>query len=92
MLCSDGLSDVVTEATLRDALMRYADRDQAVNELIELAIRGGGPDNITCIVADVVDEGATPAGPGLRGGRRGIERPTAGRCCAPTARPGVPTC
>src|SRR5258706_204366 len=42
MLCSDGLSDVVTEATLRDALMRYADRDQAVNELIELAIVGGG--------------------------------------------------
>ncbi len=53
MLCSDGLSDVVTEATLRETLMRDADRDQAVNQLI---------DNITCIVADVVDEGATPAG------------------------------
>ena len=62
MLCSDGLSDVVTEATLRETLMRDADRDQAVNQLIDLAIRGGGPDNITCIVADVVDEGAPPAG------------------------------
>ena len=62
MLCSDGLSDVVTEATLRETLMRYPDRDQAVTELIDLAIRGGGPDNITCIVADVVDEVSEPAG------------------------------
>jgi len=62
MLCSDGLSDVVTEATLRETLMRFADRDQAVTELIELAIRGGGPDNITCIVADVVDEVTEPTG------------------------------
>ena len=62
MLCSDGLSDVVTEATLHETLMRFADRDQAVTELIELAIRGGGPDNITCIVADVVDEVTEPTG------------------------------
>src|SRR5690348_14046669 len=62
MVCSDGLSDVVTEATLRETLTRFADRDQAVTELIELAIRGGGPDNITCIVADVVDEVTEPTG------------------------------
>jgi serine/threonine protein phosphatase PrpC len=62
LLCSDGLSDVVSEETLHKALMLYTDRDQAVNQLIELAIRGGGPDNITCIVADVVDEVAEPAG------------------------------
>ena len=29
--------------------------DDAVLQLVELAIKGGGPDNITCIVADVVD-------------------------------------
>jgi PPM family protein phosphatase len=62
MLCSDGLSDVVTEATLREALVRYPDRGQAVEQLIDLAIRGGGPDNITCIVADVVDEEPGPDG------------------------------
>jgi PPM family protein phosphatase len=61
LLCSDGLSDVVSEETLHKALMRYADRDQAVTQLIELAIRGGGPDNITCIVADVVN-GSESAG------------------------------
>jgi PPM family protein phosphatase len=63
LLCSDGLSDVVSEDTLRDTLTRYTDRDQAVTQLIELAIRGGGPDNITCIVADVVDtEADSPSG------------------------------
>jgi PPM family protein phosphatase len=62
LLCSDGLSDVVSEDTLQKALIRYGDRDQAVAQLIELAIRGGGPDNITCIVADVVEEPAEPAG------------------------------
>jgi protein phosphatase len=63
MLCSDGLSDVVTEATLRETLLRYPDRAQAVEQLIDLAIRGGGPDNITCIVADVVDEVTEPTAP-----------------------------
>jgi PPM family protein phosphatase len=64
LLCSDGLSDVVSEETLRDTLIRCTDRDQAVGKLIDLAIRGGGPDNITCIVADVVDaEGSPPTGP-----------------------------
>jgi PPM family protein phosphatase len=57
LLCSDGLSDVVTsEETLRDTLIRIGDRNEAVEQLINLALRGGGPDNITCIVADVVQE------------------------------------
>jgi serine/threonine protein phosphatase PrpC len=60
LLCSDGLSDVVSEETLRETLIRCTDRDQAVGQLIELAIRGGGPDNITCIVADIVDSSANP--------------------------------
>jgi protein phosphatase len=60
LLCSDGLSDVVSEDTLQQTLTRCTDRDQAVTQLIELAIRGGGPDNITCIVADVVDSGTSP--------------------------------
>ena len=55
LLCSDGLSGVVGDETLRDTLEAVADPDAATRELIELAIAGGGPDNITCIVADVVD-------------------------------------
>ncbi len=60
LLCSDGLSDVVSEETLRDVLQTLTDRDQAVLRFIELANRGGGPDNITCIVADVVDGDTEP--------------------------------
>jgi PPM family protein phosphatase len=55
LLCSDGLSGVVSDETLRDTLSVVEDPDVATRQLIELAIAGGGPDNITCIVADVVD-------------------------------------
>src|SRR6516162_1281708 len=55
LLCSDGLSGVVTEQTLHQTLGSVWDPEKAALQLIELAIRGGGPDNITCIVADVVD-------------------------------------
>jgi hypothetical protein len=63
LLCSDGLSDVVTEQTLHKTLLSYTDPDQAVLQLIDLAIRSGGPDNITCIVADVVDTETGPVAP-----------------------------
>jgi len=55
LLCSDGLSGVVSEETLHRTLATIAEPDDAVLQLVELAIKGGGPDNITCIVADVVD-------------------------------------
>lgn len=55
LLCSDGLSGVVSQETMRDALIGNAAPQDTVRELIELALRGGGPDNITCIIADVVD-------------------------------------
>jgi len=54
LLCSDGLSDVVTATTLLETLASGSPQVCA-DRLIELALRGGGPDNITCIVADVVD-------------------------------------
>src|SRR6266567_1988450 len=55
LLCSDGLSGVVSEPVLHRTLATVAEPDDAVRQLINLAIDGGGPDNITCIVADVVD-------------------------------------
>ncbi|MDQ3906104.1 MAG: protein phosphatase 2C domain-containing protein, partial [Actinomycetota bacterium] len=54
LLCSDGLSDVVSAENLADSLT-LPDPESCADRLIELALRGGGPDNITCIVADVVD-------------------------------------
>src|SRR6266568_3123612 len=55
LLCSDGLSGVVSDETLRETLATIEDPDAVTRQLIELALHGGGPDDITCIVADVVD-------------------------------------
>ncbi|MBA8827632.1 protein phosphatase [Saccharopolyspora lacisalsi] len=54
LLCSDGLSSVVSEETIAEAL-RISDPQQCADRMIELALKGGGPDNVTVIVADVVD-------------------------------------
>jgi protein phosphatase len=56
LLCSDGLSGVVSEETLAEAL-KDPDPQSTADRLIELALRSGGPDNVTVIVADVIDDG-----------------------------------
>jgi protein phosphatase len=63
LLCSDGLSGPVDAEAMHQVLTTEADTDAAVRELIELANRGGGPDNITVIVVDVVAEGAEARAP-----------------------------
>ncbi len=75
LLCSDGLSGVVSHETLAQAL-QDPDPQACADRLIELALRSGGPDNITCIVADVVeDDGRTsliePVIDGAAGDNRG---------------------
>lgn len=65
LLCSDGLTDVVGDEAVHELLSTVSDADQAVNQLIALAIRNGGPDNITCIVADVIDSTADPLAPNV---------------------------
>jgi PPM family protein phosphatase len=54
LLCSDGLSGVVSHETLSETI-RIPDAQACADRLIELALKGGGPDNVTVIVADVVD-------------------------------------
>lgn len=54
LLCTDGLSGVVSGSTIRECLLLPGPQD-AVDRLVELALRGGGPDNVSCIVADMVD-------------------------------------
>ncbi|MEU9026170.1 PP2C family serine/threonine-protein phosphatase [Streptomyces sp. NPDC048383] len=55
LICSDGLSGVVSHQTMEETLADYHGPNETVQSLIQLALRGGGPDNITCIVADVLD-------------------------------------
>ena len=54
LLCSDGLSDPVTQQTIQLAL-GDGTPEMAANRLIELALRSGGPDNVTVVVAEVVE-------------------------------------
>jgi protein phosphatase len=57
LLCSDGLSGFVPFNTLASTLTGYGDPHHAAETLIQHALRGGGADNITCIVADVYEQG-----------------------------------
>lgn len=57
LLCSDGLTATVVETVIKDVLDAFQDPAETVPRLIDLANEGGGPDNITCVVADVL----TPA-------------------------------
>jgi PPM family protein phosphatase len=55
LLCSDGLSAVVPAGSIHHVLRAAAEPGAAVAELIELASQAGGPDNISCVVADVAE-------------------------------------
>ncbi|MGN6794759.1 MAG: PP2C family protein-serine/threonine phosphatase [Streptosporangiaceae bacterium] len=55
LICSDGLPVAVSDEQILQALVAVTEPTDAVLALIDLAIRGGAPDNVTCIVADVID-------------------------------------
>ncbi|MGW5670331.1 protein phosphatase 2C domain-containing protein [Micromonospora sp. NPDC003776] len=63
LICSDGLSGVVSADTIADTMREYTDPQQCVERLVQLALRGGGPDNITVIIADATDEDIVEASP-----------------------------
>jgi PPM family protein phosphatase len=53
LLCSDGLSDVVDDEAIADALASEPDVTRCAQLLVRLALEAGAPDNITVVVADV---------------------------------------
>jgi protein phosphatase len=53
LLCSDGLSDCVDREAIAAALA-LPEPAAAAAALLELALAAGAPDNVTCVVADVV--------------------------------------
>lgn len=55
LLCSDGLSAVVPEATIRDTLAAASTPTEAAQSLVGAANDSGGPDNVSCVVADLVN-------------------------------------
>lgn len=62
LLCSDGLSRVVTDDEVRAVIASAGDCATLCEELIELANSRGGPDNITALVAHVGGDGIEAVG------------------------------
>ena len=60
LLCSDGLSGVVSSDTIAEILTDVRDPGECAEELIRLALLAGGPDNVTCVVTDIVPAGTIP--------------------------------
>jgi len=56
LICSDGLFNEVDENRISATLRRIADPSEACRELIRLANEGGGRDNITCVIVDIIDD------------------------------------
>jgi PPM family protein phosphatase len=54
LLCSDGLTDLVEDAAIEAVLREGTALDQKVDRLIELATAGGGKDNITVVLIEIV--------------------------------------
>ena len=80
LLCSDGLSDPVTHSTIESTLGEGSPAE-AAQRLVELALRSGGPDNITVVVADVIDTDDpespdVPTAPAMAGALVQAEDPT----------------
>jgi protein phosphatase len=99
LLCTDGLTGMVPEGQIREILLESADAQEAVNQLVKVANRAGGIDNITAVILDFAEDGGGPGGtkesaipeppPEASAPRR--DRPPA-RATGPTpqARPGAP--
>ena len=62
LLCSDGLSGVVSSETLAATMIELTDIETCADRLVELALRGGATDNVTVVLGDVVDVDGLPDG------------------------------
>jgi PPM family protein phosphatase len=54
LVCTDGLSDYVAETTIGDLLLAPSTALECCEALVQAALAVGGPDNVSCVVADVV--------------------------------------
>ena len=73
LICSDGLSGVVSADTIGQTMREITDPQACVERLVQLALRGGGPDNITVVIADAIDKDIVEQSP-IVGGAASIDR------------------
>lgn len=64
LLCSDGLTGMLTDDAILDLLQRYRDPAVAARALIDAANEAGGVDNISVVIVDI--EGPSARGKGFR--------------------------
>ncbi|MFH2007415.1 MAG: Stp1/IreP family PP2C-type Ser/Thr phosphatase [bacterium] len=57
LLCTDGLTDMVTDEEILEITLAQPNLDRACDDLIEAANRAGGKDNITVILARIEPQG-----------------------------------
>lgn len=50
VICTDGLTNLVTDEQIVDIISEYEDYQEAAEALVNFANQKGGPDNITCVV------------------------------------------
>lgn len=55
LLCSDGLWEMIQDETVRQTVLGAADPQTAARQLIDLANKNGGDDNITCVLVRIQD-------------------------------------
>ena len=60
LLCSDGLSGVLTDKEIKVGLKK-SDKDEAVKFLNDATYINGAPDNVTILISDISDESSTPS-------------------------------
>jgi serine/threonine protein phosphatase PrpC len=58
LLCSDGLSGVLTDKEIKMGLKK-SDKDEAVKFLVDATYINGAPDNVTVLIADISDDAKT---------------------------------
>jgi protein phosphatase len=86
LLCSDGLSGFVALDTIEEILAGGTPPGRAADSLVSLAMRAGAPDNVTVIVADVVEAGSTPSTQPQVVGSAALRRPAKRVDNSPAAR------
>ncbi|HEX6076995.1 MAG TPA: PP2C family serine/threonine-protein phosphatase [Micromonosporaceae bacterium] len=59
LLCSDGLSDAVPDDAIAPVLADHPDLAGCAERLIQLALAAGGPDNISVVLAEVIEASRT---------------------------------
>ena len=52
LLCSDGLYDMCSDNIIREVLLKNKQVEGAARELVEVALKNGGGDNVTCLVVE----------------------------------------